>query len=374
MKKLVIHIGYPKTATTSLQQNVFKRLHEVKQINCIYNDGRTFPNALRRTGQIKSGSARPIKVNYIVGRTYNARPDPAYFRSILSDSRVNLISDESLSVPFLAIRNNPLTVKPRFTVENNKLSSSTWSATPTIVRQLLHDDRTEIKILVTLRNQADLLESFFAQLMTVCLPHPDADSPSKMYFERDTMGSQKLRDTNFLNQFNFATNISEWSKLFGRDNITILFYEDLACNPEYFLRRISDILEVNEEGLVSTLFNSGKVLNAKARVDGQYATQKHSLKIVFGKRLAYALEPVYDFSWRLRSKLGLSGLSLRKMLTSSPLLNSPSAKRTGRFTERHASLTEDEKSIITDYFRESNLSLASIYNLDLAKLKQHCYL
>ena len=377
MKKLVIHIGYPKTATTSLQQNVFRRLHERKQINCIYNEGRAFPNALRRARQAKGGSARPIKVNYIRGSTYNARPDPAYFHGLLSDSKVNLISDESLSTACLAIRNDPWTLKPRFVIDNSACSPP-LSVTPSIVHQLFHDDQTEIKILVTLRNQSDLLESFFVQLMIVGLPHPAADSPSKMYFERGAKGRQELRDTDFLKQFNFAANISEWSTLFGRSNVTIIFYEDLVSNPAYFERRLSDILEIEEEGLISSLFNLGKELNTKARVDGQYATRDRILKRVFGKRLGYAIEPFHNVSRRLRNRLGLSGLSLTKLLVSSPFLKRATARNTarntGRFTQRHASFTEEERAIIADYFRESNLSLASSFNLDLEKLRKYSYL
>lgn len=351
MKKLVIHIGYPKTATTSLQENVFRRLHELGKINCIYHHGRAFPNGLRRAGQTKSRSVRPIRVNYTNGRVYSARPNPAYFHGLLSDSRVNLISDESLSIPFLAIRNNPWKVKPRFELEvgNNASSSSAWSATPAIVHQLLANGKTRIKILVTLRNQADLLEAYFAQLTGLGLPHPDADSPSKMHFARDDNGRQKLRDSNFLKQFNFIKNISEWSKLFGLGNIDILLYEDLVHKPEHFLRQISNALELNEEDLVCSLFNAGKALNVKTRLGGDYATRIHILKMIFGKRLAYTIEPLYTFFCRrLRCKLGLRDLSSGKLPISSALLKVPSAESTVRFIERHASFTEAEKSIIRD--------------------------
>lgn len=377
MKKLVIHIGYPKTATTSLQENVFRRLHEIGKINCFYHHGRAFPNGLRRAGQTKSRSARPIRVNYTNGRAYTVKPNPAYFHGLLSDSRVNLASDESLSIPFLAIRNNPWKVKPRFELEagNNASSSSAWSATPAIVQQLFGNGQTRIKILVTLRNQADLLESYFSQMTGLGLPHPDADSPSKMYFARDDNGRQKLRSSNLLNQFNFINNISEWSKLFGPGTMTILLYEDLVHRPAHFLRQISTVLELEEEDLVFSLFNAGKALNVKPRLGGDYATRKHILTKTFGKRLAYTIEPFYTFFCRrLRNNLGLRDLSPTKLPVSSELLKIPSAESTARFIERHASFTKAERSIIADYFRESNLSLASTFNLDLDRLRKYSYL
>ena len=33
MKKLLLHIGYPKTATTTLQESVFKKLFKLEKIN-----------------------------------------------------------------------------------------------------------------------------------------------------------------------------------------------------------------------------------------------------------------------------------------------------------------------------------------------------
>jgi hypothetical protein len=35
MKRIIVHIGYPKKATTTLQEAVFVKLHQEKKINSL---------------------------------------------------------------------------------------------------------------------------------------------------------------------------------------------------------------------------------------------------------------------------------------------------------------------------------------------------
>ena len=64
MKKVILHIGYPKTGTTTLQESVFKNLHQAKLINYL---GRS-RNKINRFDGVDTA----IQLRYF--SLYNTRP------------------------------------------------------------------------------------------------------------------------------------------------------------------------------------------------------------------------------------------------------------------------------------------------------------
>ena len=91
MPKLLLHIGLPKTATTSLQRNVLMPLHEQRRINllgrCYTRDGRPFDPFGEVFGRIK---AKPLSP----GELQRLRPA---VETMLDRRRLNVISKESIS-------------------------------------------------------------------------------------------------------------------------------------------------------------------------------------------------------------------------------------------------------------------------------------
>ena len=91
MHKLLLHIGLPKTATTSLQRNVLMPLHEQRRINllgrCYTRDGRPFDPFEEVFGRIK---AKPLSP----GELQRLRP---VVETMLDRRRLNVISKESIS-------------------------------------------------------------------------------------------------------------------------------------------------------------------------------------------------------------------------------------------------------------------------------------
>ena len=134
-KKLLLHIGYPKTATTTLQENVFKNLHQAGKINYLGRNS--------------------IKSNKFEGEDYaiKLRKKGLYDKNISCNYKfhsklLNVISDENI---LMLSSINKIQYK----------SKSDWKHMLNTVLSLFED--IEIQILVTLRKQSDLIFSLFIQ-------------------------------------------------------------------------------------------------------------------------------------------------------------------------------------------------------------------
>lgn len=80
MKKVILHIGYPKIGTTTLQESVFKNLHQAKLINYL---GRS-RNKINRFDGVDAA----VQLRYF--SLYNTRR----IEISIEENEVNIISDE----------------------------------------------------------------------------------------------------------------------------------------------------------------------------------------------------------------------------------------------------------------------------------------
>jgi hypothetical protein len=129
MKKLLLHIVYPKTATATLQENVFKKLFKLGNINYLGRDGiksNEFEGDDFAKKLIKSGL-----YNTIIPSSNNFSP-----------TLLNVISDE-----------NFLMLKSINEIQYN--SKSDWRHMFNVVSNLLEDFK--IELLVTLCKQSGLI-------------------------------------------------------------------------------------------------------------------------------------------------------------------------------------------------------------------------
>lgn len=126
MKKIFFHPGYPKTATTTLQEKVFKSLHN---INYVDDFRRKFRSSFF-TGDIKGLD---------------------YLKSVLSKKFPNIISEENFLIPYNDIFNS------------NSYGTSGLQFDKILtgfeIPMLLNKNFREfdIEIILTIRKQSDLI-------------------------------------------------------------------------------------------------------------------------------------------------------------------------------------------------------------------------
>ena len=162
MTKILIHLGLPKTATTSLQHNVLQKLHDQGKINFLgknldYCDATGKVTIYNYTGKfIRDAAEEKITL--------------AEARELLSQhfdkDKLNVFSDEGLMIAYPGQKNLPLKQK----IEN--------------LKKLL--EGYDVNIALTLRNPVDYFYSLYVQL------YPDFYSQIKALntFEKYT---QKLQ-------------------------------------------------------------------------------------------------------------------------------------------------------------------------------------
>ena len=144
MPELVIHIGYPKCASTSLQENVFsqidanylgRRYKQKDQSDCY-----RFISGLLLGKQ--SSACLPRELQETSGSEYLSLLTEASIAPTLSSEKLNIFSDEVLLFPY------------RFEEKDTA---------PKRIKHIFGCQDISYKFILIVRNQVDLIESFFAE-------------------------------------------------------------------------------------------------------------------------------------------------------------------------------------------------------------------
>ena len=122
------------------------------------------------------------------------------------------------------------------------------------IRRLLG---TDTKILFVIRRQDDLFESYyrfkrdFSQTSDMFIDYP-------LHYRLKFYWGSRSRRVEYFRALDFCSQILIYEAIFGRDNIFILFYEDLVQSPGIFFSRLSEIFNQDLSHLldrVNTLEN-----------------------------------------------------------------------------------------------------------------------
>lgn len=359
MEKLIVHVGYPKTATSTLQKNVLIPLHQQQRLNYLgeetasdmgdlHYDSKFVKNII--LGEMKETTFPFFRWSDALAYFRRNGIDPAkrltsnkgFLMPFVADGMINILSYESLLMPYRAV--------------------TTWTDFPRKLHDSLAAEKIDVQIVITLRNQAALMESFFFEKSLNYYLQSDFSSPRDLYFKDSSELS--LRDCEQVEIFDFLGTLTAYEEMFGRDNIHIFFYEDIERNPESFFDKWAKILEIPASE-VSTLF-LGK---PKSRVT---AAEKNHFKL-----------RVSVFDYLLKTRL-ISGPSqsvafynkspksrIRRVIGA--LKRMPFASR-WMVDVKIPKFTAEEKTAIYNHFKASNAEAAEIYDLDLAKMKKYGYL
>lgn len=227
MADLVVHLGYPKTATTTFQQHVFPNHPDIDYLGKFipshrYRDCESFfqIDALYRKGRLGA-----VDVSALHGYIQRLRKE--------STRKVVLLSSES----FL----HPTAVDIATVIER--------------VQQVF----SPCKVWVTIREQLDALRSFH----TMHGQHGqyfyiDALSEKeKIKFPIDFDGwiniQKRAPDKNVLGTLQYNMTITNLIQHFGKDNVHVSIYEELLLDRPSYVRKLSRSLGICEETTLGLL-------------------------------------------------------------------------------------------------------------------------
>jgi len=297
-----IHIGYPKTASTTLQESVFK----VCENNICYigwpqdRDCAESRNIIHRITDLE-------------GYEYGLyRADLKNKLASYSNGRQILLSDESLAVG----------------------SSLPGKVCRLSIANRLKNLIPESKVLIVVRNQVDLLKSLFLQQLrgaSGCY-YKNWDDWLKRQFEFSDLSS-------WLTVLRFDETYKIYADLFGRENITVLLFEDMLADQLSFFKGVSSFLDgLLDEKEVHRLFMES---HANSRVtDVELFLRRISKHILF-KNVALGISP-----W------------LKNILRDMVLLFGSKVE---------VKCAENDFVRIKSFYEDSNVALSEYIGRDLAK-------
>ncbi len=326
-KTLYLHIGYPKTGTTTVQKHFFPKIEEIQYLGKFDNENKLF------SFDVKIIDDLIFKTEGKIGLEPNMKEFCQY-----TESPKICISEESFTSNSLrtSIIKSDNICPPQEQIAKN-------------LRIFFNDERFDVKILCTIRKQDEMITSQYAQSYVHYYSRFKETSSFKKFLDL------YLNDKNFKHTYvktlDYYHVIGIYEEQFGKDNIKILVFEELQNNPRQFYEKLCDYLGVNRDKYYKIAIR--KVENKRS------ADQKY-------KKTRYI--SVFDKLFMVKNKY----LPFVKVGTPPKIKNKlKKIKWTdNQKISKTIFLNNDEKDKILDKYKNSNKKLDKEYNL---KLKEYGY-
>ena len=214
MKKLFLHIGYPRTGTKTLQFYLFRKHNEINYL------GR-HPD--RQISHI------PI-IDKIFGTSdedYNNKKVNLVneFKELKFDwSKINLISDEFF------LLNDILYDHASLDRSLNRLND------------ICKENNIIIKVFFNIRNQAGIIKSLYSASYQTSLK-----TNMEKILDAFINNNKDSYLDNFIKSFNYQEMFFKISQIVGKENVRFFLYECFQNDQEKYLKILSDYLKINEK-------------------------------------------------------------------------------------------------------------------------------
>lgn len=242
--KILLHLGFPKTMSSTFQFGLFKPLHANGIVNL---------KTWRQTNDKEHLDNRPSSRLF---KRENILDSYLDFKTGI----LNILSDESFTAPYKLRKNNYGN-----NIENPLLF-------PDKIKQQIiakYGNKVEIIPFIVLRNQCDLIYSQYVEEYNL-----------KKYKNIDLLFNEKGEiDLNGFEVYNFYKYISNLEKKFGKNKIKIFLFENWINSFDLSCRELSLILNLEFEVIKNLLSNSH--VNKKKKSPKGYFTKDGSKIIPF---------------------------------------------------------------------------------------------
>jgi hypothetical protein len=262
MKKVLVHVGYPKAASTTLQNGLFLDLHKQKLINFL---GRAFES--RYFGALDSKSKFKGWFKAVIKDRHDLDP-PAP----LSDSLVNVLSEGLFMM--------------------NERHGAGFM-TPGQLRSYFSSRADQLDVLLVLRAQSNLVPSYYVQNYRR-FQQTTFEAFVEYNSARQWAGEGKV--------FNFRDVARAFAATLGKQHVHLLLFEDFVQDRPYFSTALGEIMQLPRERILANLGEGH--MNRTPREEGVLLVRKldkrswrhHAIKLLgrfnLGESLKIKLPPI----------------------------------------------------------------------------------
>ena len=313
---VTVHVGYPKTATTALQWDVFQRCRQAYYLG-------TYPRSSEAYARLSGEYA----VEGLGATLHDLCTDGEAFHRDLDRHRKRLASIHARRL-LLSHEGIVNAHYPRVPVER----------TADNIKALFPDRR--VRVLITIRCQDELAESLYNEHYMKAYRNDNSLNTLRKFMDRAVMAEHGGE-----NRFDFRSTIGGYVDAFGRDNVTVMVHEHLRSAPRDFLCALARFLD--EPDL------PGDVREIAQR----------NVRFTSGRAHHYTL-------WNVVHDLKYPYLIARKLLPASWITRLGDALRTVRLRnvrDNDFRLTEEQRRDIRRHFAPGNRALARQFGLDLER-------
>ena len=253
MKRLLLHVGYPKAASTSLQNGLFLALHKQKTINFL---GRAFESGFY--GAKLNKDIYKEWFQHVVG----GHNEPTHSIGELSDSVTNVFSE---GLFMMSER------------RRNAISG------PDILHRYFSPQADQVDVLLVIRKQPDLIPSYYTQ---------NFRRMQNKIFSQYLAHNLKQAWGGEAKIFNLHEVVSAYAAVFGKDRVHVVLFEDFVNDRDRFSSQMGKAMNVEPEAIKRNL--------GEAQLN---ATRKEAGTLVIRKINTYSIRFVFI---RVLEKLGLT--------------------------------------------------------------------
>lgn len=254
MRKLFVHIGYPKTATSTLQEFVFPELENIQNLG--------------------SELSSLIQDVYYAGENACKRKHDLYkaqLDMIVSGSKYEsfIYSNESLTSHSMFFRFQP--------------HPYIWTADPNLIARKISTVFAETEVfdeihpIIVIRKQEELVRSMYAQVYNIVFKRFRATRT----FERFLDYAFNLCEDRFIvDALFFEDVVRTYDELFSPERVHVLAYEELKDNPKAFADQLGSTLNSDKLRILKALKDND--MNRRSSSAGIYLTDERSITELMG--------------------------------------------------------------------------------------------
>ena len=338
-KTIIIHIGYPKTGSTSLRHFLFPNHKDLNYL------GRfdTTVNHLKITELLVKlkDSDFENEINQIVNIAKNIN---------FSENKTNLIADEFI-------------INYSIHYDNDGDFNRTVERTIKRAKYIFDKINLNLKVCFMTRNQSELIPSFYSNTA------PELGK-SMTYNAEDILHYFKNKQTNnyllkrFCDGLKFSEMYEKIANIVGKENLKVFIFDKVKYDFKDYIYQLSHYLKIDEKTSYNLMkdkshFTAAMYLNEDLSSNSPFSVLSHKVK--------RAIRLPKELSQNFNGKIKIAKKLIEMQFSSEYKKNRDKIKKTKEVIITQYNSLKKNSALIKEYYKEDSIKLEKFLNEDLKK-------